>query len=374
MTPADRESLRRIAYGPDATAEERAEAASALRQLDEAKREEAESEADPRAAAAESRPILSEELSQVKASAERASDDGVEEDEESPSFWRRSIRVAWLVPIVVGSIAVGYAASIGPLNAMRNPQNSALSASPTPPSAEPTDVPDANVKSGDLAAADSWFDRPYRASDTFPNAAALHQFGINAEDVRIAVNGGEKGSVWVGRTEGELCLVLADPTDGTSASSCNKRDKFAEFGIAFGSTNLGASWYGREVTTTPRLVPVATGPLPPTSGPGDLVAAVSWFLSPALPSGDLPAPDVLAAAQINPGDVRRVIPESTPWIKLWVAKQSTDGFCILSVDDADSSSGWTCASIEEFLKSGLTLPTQSYSFFWDGTRVSVTGH
>ena len=358
MNRHDSESLRRIVFGRDATAEERAAAEAALRQLDEAEL----------AAVSDTEQIRDEDHSKADTSA--AHDSDVEANEESPSFWRRSIRVAWLVPIVAGSIAIGYAASIGPLESM---SGTPISTATQTPSAEPTDEPTSGRRPGDLAAADSWFDRAYKETDTFPDAVALEQFGIAAEDMRIAINGGDKGSVWVARAGDALCLVISDPVDGVSASSCTERDRFAESGIALGSNNLGASWYGREVTTSPPLIPAATGPLPPTTGPGDLAAANSRFILPALPSDEYSEPDMLANLHISQSDVRRIIPESTPWIRLWLAKQGTAGFCFLSVDEADASSQAACALIDEFTKSGLAMTTQGYSFFWDGTSVSVTG-
>lgn len=371
MTDDDRERLRRIAYGPDATTEERVAAETELRQLDHA---DVASRADTiQDATVEGHPPPGIGGNAGATSADDDDDDETEhhDHETEPSLWGRSIRVAWLIPIVVGSLVIGYLASLGGFDAMVGAQTTSGTGSPTP-SANPSGEQDVNLHLGDLDAADSWFDRPYSESDAFPDASALESYGISAGDVRIAAGTSDKVGAWVARAEGLLCLIMANTVEGSSASSCTDRDRFAKTGIRLFSSGSGsATWFGREVTTDPLLEAAEGAPHAPGSGPGDVAAANAWFDS-AVPSSDQPpAPRFLKDMMgVDPAAVSYSRLESAPWVEVWLAKQGSVGFCIASTDDQGETNFGDCATNDEFQLRGLALTAFGFSMFWDGTSLS----
>lgn len=231
VTTNDRESLRRIAYGRDATAQERAAAEVALRRLDEAEL--------VTAIAAEDEPLHS------YFSAEHEDDGVIEGDVEPPSFWKRSIRAAWLIPIIIGSLILGVVGTLGATGQLLLPFGFLA------PSPSPSVTSSFGQMPGDLGAADSWFSNSATASDAFPFADALYANEIQFADVRFALVGGHGWNVWVGHTPDKLCLLIADVSTSTGAANCVTREQFAAGGVSLELNGRVASWYGGEVTAAP---------------------------------------------------------------------------------------------------------------------------
>jgi hypothetical protein len=376
MTDDARDRLRRIAYGPDATAQERAAAETALRQLDDVGPKPIADSVDD--------PVERNSPNIAGVAAGAAPVDGVDEvdddgRETEPSFWGKSVRVAWLAPIVIGALAVGYFASLGSLDVNRGAHNIAGTESPAP-SASTSGEQSLDLHLGDLIAADSWFERPFRESDAYPDASALEYYKIRAVDVRIASGAADKVGVWVGRSADKLCLLIADTVAATRASTCIDRGKFARMGIHLSSNDLGATWFGRDVSTDPPLESSLGAPHDPVSGPGSVAAANAWFDSAAPSSDQHPAPTFLKHMMgVDPTAVSYSRLEVAPWVEVWLAKQGAVGFCIASTDDQGDTNFGDCATNDEFQLKGLALSAFGLSMFWDGTslsavEVSAAGH
>ena len=249
--------LRRRAYGPGVTAEERATAAAALGSLAAQSLLESENarKAEADAARAELPVIANSETSgqllvaeqvSIGAGAEAGAGAAGSDGDGRP---RHSVAAIWVVPIVVVALglgALGALAGTGQLGLQ--PTSDARSESPTPtPSADPIVEPSL----GDLDAVDKLFASEYELSDVYPDSEILAASFIHPEDVRFLVKkmvGVDEVRIWAAKTHpGELCLLAIIDTDGMSATSCTSREEFAKYGIAFGANDVFVSWNGSRV-------------------------------------------------------------------------------------------------------------------------------
>lgn len=370
--------LRRVAFGPGSSAQERADAVAALRALSDriaperAGAGESESEVH---AETDARPEETGHLVSTFGDESRGeiTETVVDEDSEEP-IWRRSIRVGWLVPIVAGSLLVGV---VGALGATGRFENLAVWGSPTP-SVTPPGVASGEVHPGDLQAADSWFGRQFKTGvDSYPDLQLLSNNGINPDDVRAALDAGNGLKVWVGKTTGKLCLLVASNSASNStsnvAASCFERDNFAVGGAHLGMNGRMAHWDGNEVTADPPDPASANGgtvPQVPGSGRGDVDAANSWFASPATTRDAFPEDGMLGSMGVDQSEVRLVGPEDGSLTKLWVVKQGTTGFCLATVNNSKHTSQSQCATIAEFRTSGLSISDRGFAAYWNGESIS----
>jgi hypothetical protein len=223
------EWLRRIVYGPGATAEDRAAAVADLRVL-------ADRESDGQVGV--SAPLEAEEV-------EPAADFELYEEPERP----RGIRPLWLVPIVAASIAVGAIGALAVSPQLEAPPPSALpSQSPDP--VEPTPPSQLEGGPGDLEAAERWFDGGATEGDAFPDPTFLQGVGIEPDNVRFMGSEGDDWSVWVAKDHrGQFCLLVKEAIPGGAAANCATADEFSRNGITIGLNGRSSYWDGATVYT-----------------------------------------------------------------------------------------------------------------------------
>lgn len=345
----DRERLRRIAYGPDATPRERAAAEASLRQLDEQER----TAAATRESQAVNREDPDEDFDVDDKVFDEAVDGGVDDgaegdDEVEPHpLWLRRINMGWMIPIVVGSLVIGALGAWGA---------SAVSSSINP---------------GDLNAADAWFTSPLNVSDQNAMPWWLAEpYGIEPRNLRPTSTPG----VWVGRTKTHLCILIQE-LEGAGAN-CVERDKFAADGINYSVGKLSFHWFGGDVTvkeTTPGgVVTLPVLPNPP-SGPGDLDAAKALFAVPATERDAFPSPYVVESLGLQTTDVRwigGIDGGMTAWAFEQKATGTTKGFCLAVIKDAATYTPYLqCVTSQEFETSGVSIKTLRFTAHWDGKAV-----
>ncbi len=357
MTPADREGLRRVAYGPDATAEERAVAASALRELDEQAR--VAREALRASAVAKGTELDDTELDEpVEASGEGSGHLADDDDGELP-LWQRRIRIGWLIPIAIGSLLLGVFGAVGTSSQFRGPD-------PVPAASDGGAVGEATP--GDLKAADEWFTAPYLAMDYYPGPAVLNSYGIDQLDVRFSGGNG----AWVARTESALCL-LAVNYDSERGARCVSRAEFGRSGITLSVGDLTFDWRGKDVKVT-GIRPAEENAIleAPEPGPGDVDAANSYFDVPAAATDAFPIPGGLDRPGRELSEVRHV-GSDVHGHGLWVAKERSGGFCLVAYDIRKGESTGNCATLHEFETSGVRVSTGGFAASWNGTEFVATG-
>lgn len=350
MTDADREHLRRIIYGPNATPQERAAAEEALRESDE------------RALAASVVPIEEPEGDQQKLAQvgdeilEPENADDSAECSDEPSLWRRRIRVGWLVPIAVASLLVGAVGALGVTGHLSGIMATMFSDGGA-------------VVKGDLKAADSRFDKPFVPSDTYPGIVA-QSYGVGESDVRASGLAG----VWFGRTDSTLCLLLLSFEAGSGAS-CVQRDHFVKSGITLVSMGHTFRWFGGDATVDP---PLAAGqnsvsPTPAQwSGPGNVDAANAWFDKPGAAQEPFPTLWMLDQMGVNQSQVRLAGINDRGY-KLWIVKQGATGFCLAGYDVNAGEARYQCATIAKFEASGVSIAAPNFAAWWDGVSLSMSG-
>lgn len=366
--------LRRLAYGPGSRPEDRAAAETELRQLEGETRKSGPVAPEPSGV----EPSGVGPLPQVEAdlggiSGVMSVADGNTDPEPtvvSPGrdpavpIWRRSIRVAWLIPIVVGAVLIGVLATMGVAGQFdAGARWSAPVASGNPQT----------QGSGDLSAADAWFEKPITDADLFTYPELSDSNGIASDQVRFALDGGNGYMVWVGRTDRQLCLLISQEGETNGAVSCFDRDRFVAAGAHLAVDGRKAYWYGHEVTADPAILssgPNATVPPLPSSGPGNIEAANSWFDSPADESDPFPDAGSLDGIGVALKDVRSAGESSGSPYHLWIAKQGTTGFCLIATKEAESEA--TCKSFADFESSGLSIQERGFSAFWNGTGASTS--
>lgn len=227
----DVERLRRVAFGRQASADERAAAVEALRQLRTADEQRAAEAAERARVVADPAPESADDESEWAAEPDR----------------RHGIRPLWLIPIVVASIVVGAVGALAVSSQFEAappsvpPSQSHTPAQPPPPSGVVGGP-------GDLEAAERWFDGGATPSDAFPDAAFLEGLDIDQYDVRFMASEGSDWSVWVAKDRrGQLCLLVRNPPVGGSAASCSTTEDFERNGISIGLNDHTAFWDGAIV-------------------------------------------------------------------------------------------------------------------------------
>lgn len=366
------ERLRRVAYGPGSSARERAEAEAALRVIEgraAAVAAIAAPSGDGEGSAEEA--LTAEGLPGGEPGGVEAADAG--ESGGAASVWGRSIRVGWLVPVVVGGVIVGVLATLG-VTGQFAPQAQFNGPSTTSPSPS-FDESASPVLGGDLKAADAWFDGPGIAPDAYPDTTLLKSSDIEPRDVRFALAAGGGWNVWVGRSKSsELCLLVADVATGGGAVGCVSRDDFAADGAHLGVNGRTADWYGNAVTEGASTAPGSEAIPPiPGRGPGDVDKAAEWFADPGTAYDSYPYPDILGGLGIGDGDILALDPAPGKDRILWLARQGTTGFCLLVTDAVASTSNYACVPVAGFRASGIGIAFAGFAAYWDGESVASSG-
>ncbi len=357
----DIERLRRVAYGPGASAADRAAAERALRVL-------AERPADVAGPVATA-PVSDTEVPAAieEGDVTGGADRGRVGDEALESVWARRIRVGWLVPIVAGALLAGVLAALASTGWFETGEPEAsVGASPATTGGVPAPMP------GDPEAADAWFDGQATASDAYPYSSLLEVNDIHPYEVRFVLSDGTDWNVWVGRSRtGEFCLLVNDRRDGTGKGLCVEREEFARAGVLVTGGGHFAYWTGDTVLTDRSSVGHdAQGPR--NVGPGDERAALAWLATTASAADVFPYPETLPGLGIDPDEVRSVANQDPGWA-LWIARQGTTGYCLLATTNLRGTTFSSCVTTEEFRASGVSLVAQGHSSHWNGESVASSG-
>ncbi len=370
--------LKRIAFGPDATPEERAAAEEALRELDAQERAATvaanlESEPEPQhpGDAGYSRDEFSELLGEADsdedADARGGDGDGdgvIQHYAEELSLWRRRIRIGWLAPVVVGSLLLGTLGALGSTGQL-DPV-----ASPTPQAEQGSEVVSGDSEwlfAGDIQLADSWFYAPFTPADAFPDPQVLESNGIDAENVRSTSIGG----IWIGRTDKNLCLLYAG-SDSKGTAECIYRDQFVARGLSLDANDAMFQWLGGTIIVTmfhTGSIGSGSSVSVPEQGPGDVGAATSFFSRTATAEDAFPDSEMLGRLGFDQSQVRLIFTNGGQ--SLWLAQEGTAGFCFLSFDKPTEVSQKSCATIAEFEKFGVIIFTPTMISWWGGAGVET---
>lgn len=243
------ERLRRVAYGPESSAQERAEAEAALRALDQpetAMSEAAEAEMiKPEATTPEA---IEREAIEPEATTPGEVTRSSDETREQRALGMRPV---WLIPIVVASLVVGALGALGATDQLAG-GSSAAETSASPMLQGPGGLYSPQYPVGDLEAADGWFTGDPKPLDTFPDPDLLEANSIDPDEVRLLkVTSADEGSVtvWAGANRlGHLCLLVTNGPERVSVSTCATRADFSRGGgLGFRIDGFLVSWDGREV-------------------------------------------------------------------------------------------------------------------------------
>jgi hypothetical protein len=246
----DREldALRRAAFGRTSTSAEAARAAHAHALLASAdERRARDGRSLDRAIAA----VLAEtaDPSPHPAGTARSVESGTDSSPPPAPVRRRRLPALWALggfALGAGIVAVVAAAlpTAAPETALVTPGDLAI-----PPGPD-----EAEVRRGDLEAAERWLQRAWTAADAIP----VPLEDIDPASTRLVSGGSSDGAVWVAReVDGGLCLVVAASVEGAYASSCATLEEFAERGAMVavnegmaGVPSIGATWDGAHVYLT----------------------------------------------------------------------------------------------------------------------------
>ena len=240
-----RQRLERIAFGRTHSRKDEAAAAAARKELVEAAREEL-AEAD-RAAQVAAQHLAARELATRQAVADDLSGQGTPPNPdippppppEPPRMVARRMRPAWLVPIVVASIAVGYygatIAVAGTLQASVHSTPAPIVPSPVFLSPARTAPPNGGTSVGgpsSLKEADAWFETLPSDSDPVVDPAILANLGIDPSAIRFVQINAAGSQVWVARKlDGDLCVIGTEGEGQPPFTGCTTREAFAGSGI-----------------------------------------------------------------------------------------------------------------------------------------------
>ena len=216
--------LRRVAYGPGATAGERVEAEAALRALDPAE--------DPHQRV--------ETSVAVDDSTEDALKVEVDVQVAEQSLWRRRIRLGWLIPVAVGAVLLGVMGTLSVTGqiAIRADQSKTMEV--TLPSIIASGP-------GNLVAANSWFDSPSKPEDAFPDNKILKSLGIDQNDIKPATSYDLPPRVlWIARqgTTGFCMIAFTYLNDPATVINCVSVKEFRESGLNIATPAFAAHWDG----------------------------------------------------------------------------------------------------------------------------------
>ncbi len=228
-------------------------------------------------------------------------------------------------------------------------------------------------RGGKIAFASVWFDSEFTSSDSYPFETLLTSNGLEPNAVRFVLSGSNGWDFWVGRTDTTLCLLAAHSADSTGTINCSNFADFAARGIDLSLNDLEAHWDGGWVTTDPPTPDEPRVPAAPGAGSGDVTAANSWFAEPPEPSDEFPYPGNLVTQDVDVSQVRLAETQNVPWAKIWVAQQSTTGYCLIATTDREGYlSQVNCATLDEFRTSGLSIAAPGIAAYWDGNEVLAT--
>lgn len=173
------------------------------------------------------------------------------------------IRRAWLVPIILGSVVVGYyGAPIAVAGVLQDPAYSTpapvvpspvfLSPTPEPPSID-------GVSAGQpssLKEADAWFETLPRASDALLDPDVARGLELDPATIRFVQSNAADLQVWIARKlDGDLCVVGSEAEGVSAFAGCNTREGFARSGVTVSHGGYLMIWNGSSVTVTmPRPV------------------------------------------------------------------------------------------------------------------------
>jgi hypothetical protein len=242
--------LRRIAFGRESTAEERADATEELRKLEIAQATEARQTAVRQAAIERDVPLdlanepdVTEHGDSVPREISPASDPHTPATEaEAPGPRRRTaVRAIWLVPIILASLAVG---AIGGSVWGAAHQSTA---SPSAHASFALGTDGSGQPGGDLAAAEHTLAQPQTTQDVYPLPALVQN--LRQSSVRRLGGPDETVQTWVGRnTEDELCLLVYESKTHSGAASCATTADFTSHAITLGFNQYQVSWDGTKAT------------------------------------------------------------------------------------------------------------------------------
>jgi hypothetical protein len=178
------------------------------------------------------------------------------------------LRRAWLVPIIVCSVVVGYyGAPMAVAGMLQDPPSSTPApvvpspVFPTPTSESPTPEPPSidGVSAGQpssLKEADAWFETLPRNSDALLDPDVAGGLELDPTAIRFVQSSGAEFQVWVARKlDGDLCVVGSEAEGVSAFAGCNTREGFARSGVTMSHGGYSMIWNGSSVTVTmPRPV------------------------------------------------------------------------------------------------------------------------
>jgi hypothetical protein len=180
---------------------------------------------------------------------------------ETPRKRRRRIRLAWLIPIIAGSVAIGYIGA--PDVAVQSLVGASVS---TPPSAAPIAAPSASpgvtssafpIPSGETIAgpsslkeADAWFETPPTERDGFVDQYFLQTLKIDPSAVRFVQINAAGFQVWVAKTLDDDLCVLSSNGSKEYAATCTPRATYSAEGLVLAQRDYSIRWTGGSVTVS----------------------------------------------------------------------------------------------------------------------------
>ncbi len=286
----------------------------------------------------------------------------------------RKIRLGWLIPIVVMAVALGVVGTL----VVTGPPTAPVGAESPIAAGDLSASTDPNLFGGrgNTAAAGLWFDSAFTDSDSYPLLPQLASTGLKPTNVRFVLTGIQGWDFWVGRTDEKLCLLAAQSAQSAqsdSAIGCSDITDFAANGISLSMNGLDAQWNGGWVVTDPPTPAEPRVPPAPEGRKGDIAAANSWFTEPAGARNEFLYTANVLSHDIAEGHVRLAVTQNTPAVQVWVAQQTTPGFCLIATTTrAGQLSEFTCATVDDFRASGLKIAVPGLAAFWDGNDVVTT--
>ncbi len=224
----DVERLRQVAFGPNASAHERADAERALQAIEQAAALAVEPHQSAEASGAEhestEHPFNEDELA----------------PDAAPSMWQRRIRLGWLIPVAVGALLLGVVGALVYTGEIVLSAGQPKTIDVTLPQVDATGP-------GDLEAANSWFDKPSEPEGAFPDSKILKSLGINQADVKSATsNDVPPGALWIARhgTTGFCMIAFTYLKDPATVTNCVSAEDFRTVGLSIVTPFYAAHWDG----------------------------------------------------------------------------------------------------------------------------------
>lgn len=266
MSDAGRERLKRIAYGRDATAEERSSAEESLRQLAEQDLALTFATTVEPSEVPSVEPEQRNEVDTVESVSDQVphtvKSDSVEQGAGQP-LWRRRIRIGWIAPIALGAFLLGLWAALG-TDGQREPV--AATASPTTPTVDgelgeviaggrsteyrfpapgTSARPAPEARPGNVDVADALFDQSATARDSYPIKGMLDQLGVDQSDVRLLLDDDNGHMLWaVKQGTAGFCLASYDVWAAMGHSVCATIEEFEASGVSIVTPGFSAWWGG----------------------------------------------------------------------------------------------------------------------------------